>query len=400
MSIDRANFEAVIESDLVELIEGQVPEGLRLEYKAIAYDNDDKSRSEAIKDISAFANAHGGHLILGISEKPKGLPSRLNGLCKDLDIDTEIRRLESLAQTGIEPRIEGLCIRSIRLQGGQHCIVLRIPRSWRPPHRVSRGNLNQFWIRNSAGAHEASVDELRTLFTLGASAQQLAAQFRDARINEFKPRVSDLPPNTDHGVAVLHLVPLASVTAPWSVDLRKAATTLRDEFHALINDGRAPQFTLDGMVVNGSDTRMSSSTTLYRDGKLEATLNNFVLHKFDNAIDAQRFEETIFTALPCYLAGLQGLDVPPPIAVFLTLVDVRRAAYAVGSSPSNNAPQIGRTIATLPPCLIDAYGLPEDYSRALRPAFGALWNTTNRARAGSFSEDGVWSANNFKPFRA
>ena len=399
MPIDRTDFEAVVESDLAELVEGQVPEGLRLEYKAISYDNDDKGRSEAIKDISAFANAHGGHLILGISEKPKGLPSRLNGLGKDVDIDTEIRRLESLAQTGIEPRIEGLRIRAIRLQSGQSCIVVRVPRSWRPPHRLSRGNLNQFWIRNSAGAHEASVDELRTLFTMGASAEQLATQFRDARLREFEYRVSDYPPQTDHGLAVLHLVPLASVTSPWSVDLGKAATELRDEFRALAHDGRAPQFTLDGLVVNGSDAGTSGSTTLYRDGKLEAILNNLVLHKFNNAIDAKTFEEAIFTALPRYLAGLQGLDVPPPIAVFLTLVDVKRAAYAIGSSLPKNAPQIGRAIATLPPCLIDAYGSPEDYSQALRPAFDALWNTTNRARAGSFSEDGVWSIENFKAFR-
>lgn len=127
MSIDRTDFEAVTESDLTELVEGQVPEGLLLEYKAIVYDNDDKGRSEAIKDISAFANALGGHLVLGISEKPKGLPSRLNGLGKDVDIDTEIRRLESLAQTSIEPRIEGLRIRAIRLQSG-HRAARRVPR--------------------------------------------------------------------------------------------------------------------------------------------------------------------------------------------------------------------------------------------------------------------------------
>lgn len=154
------------------------------------------------------------------------------------------------------------------------------------------------------------------------------------------------------------------------------------------------------MVVNSSDKGSSGSTTLYRDGKLKATLNNIVLHQFDNAIDAKSFEEAIFTALPRYLAGLHSLDVPPPIAVFLTLVDVRRAAYAIGSSLPKNAPQIGRAIAALPPCLIDAYGSPEDYSRALRPALDTLWNTTNRARAGSFSEDGEWSLDNFKAFEA
>ncbi|KAB1448550.1 AlbA family DNA-binding domain-containing protein [Bordetella bronchiseptica] len=399
MSIDRTNFEAVTESDLVELVEGQVPEGLQLEYKAIVYENDERGRSEAVKDISAFANAHGGHLILGMSEKPKGLPSRLNGLAKDVDIDTEIRRLESLAQTGIEPRIEGLRIRAIRLQGGQHCIVLRIPRSWRPPHRVTRGNLNQFWIRNSAGAHEASVDELRSLFTLGTGAQQLAAQFRDTRLQEFSQEVSEGgTPRKDHGIAVLHLVPLASVTTPWSVDLGKAATELRENFRALAHDGRGPRFALDGMVVNGMDRGSQGQTLLFRDGKLEATLRNIVFHEFDNTIDAKTFEETILTAVPQYLAGIQSLDIPSPVAVFLTLVDVKHAAYGIGK-PVQNAPRIGRPVAVLPPCLIETYGAEADYSRALQPAFDALWNTANRARAESFSEDGVWLIDNFKPFR-
>ncbi len=38
MSIERADLDAVAEQDLQELVEGQVPESLRLDYKLTTYD--------------------------------------------------------------------------------------------------------------------------------------------------------------------------------------------------------------------------------------------------------------------------------------------------------------------------------------------------------------------------
>lgn len=391
MSIDRVDFDAVSESDLAELVDGLVPEELRLEYKAVLYRNDEDARNEALKDISAFANAYGGHLIIGISQD-KGLPSKLIGLDSTVDVDKEILRLEQLAQTGIEPRIQGLRIRAIRMQDGRHGLVLRIPRSWQPPHRVSRKGVNKFWVRNSAGVHEASVDELRTLFTLGANAQQLATQHRDTRLRAMVDRLGSVVVNNSSR-AVLQMVPLASVTTSLRIDLAKAKSELRENFCALAHDGRGPHFTLDGMVVNAGKDGENGQTILFRDGTLEATLTNIVNKQFGKVISAKWFEEAIFTALPRYLAGMQALDIPPPIAVFLTLIGVNGAAYAVSSSATGA--RIDRTIAMLPACLIEAYGSGADYSKVLQPAFDALWNTTDHARAESFSEDGVWSSDYF-----
>ena len=63
MPIDRLDFDDLSEADLAELITTQVPEGLRIEYKRDLYGNADKDKRKALKDISAFANAFGGHLI-------------------------------------------------------------------------------------------------------------------------------------------------------------------------------------------------------------------------------------------------------------------------------------------------------------------------------------------------
>jgi predicted HTH transcriptional regulator len=170
MPIDRLDFHNLGEGDLAELVAGQVREGLRIEYKRDLYGNADQDKREALEDISAFANAFGGHLILGI-EAHQGIPVALPGL-PGANPDDTILWFEQLTQSGIEPRIQGLRVRAVRLANSAHCVVLRVPKSWYPPHRVSAQNSNRYWIRNSGGVHEASMEEMDRV-----------RQFRDDRIN-------------------------------------------------------------------------------------------------------------------------------------------------------------------------------------------------------------------------
>jgi predicted HTH transcriptional regulator len=163
MSIGRVNFDDISEADLDALIQASVPEGLAIEYKRDPYGNSDADKKETLKDITSFANSAGGHLILGMEER-NGVATGLTGL-PDVDPDALINRLESLVRDGVEPRIVGVRIRAVSLSGGGAALVIRIPKSWNPPHRVSAARSNRFYVRNSGGAHEASVEELRVLFT-------------------------------------------------------------------------------------------------------------------------------------------------------------------------------------------------------------------------------------------
>ena len=66
MSIARTNFDEVSEADLNDLIVADVPEGLAIEYKRDPYGFSDADKKEALKDITSFANAAGGHLVIGM----------------------------------------------------------------------------------------------------------------------------------------------------------------------------------------------------------------------------------------------------------------------------------------------------------------------------------------------
>lgn len=142
MSIERTDFDAISENDLQQLVVGQVPEGLRLEYKRAAYGTSDADKRELLKDVSALANASGGHLIIGIVEGD-GVARELIGLDAAV-VDSELLRMENLVHSGIEPRIAGMRMRQIALANGKQAIVLRIPRSWNSPHRVIAQGVNRF----------------------------------------------------------------------------------------------------------------------------------------------------------------------------------------------------------------------------------------------------------------
>jgi len=145
-----------------------VPESIRLEYKRDLYGNNDNSKKELLKDISAFANSQGGHLILGIDEH-NGVADELYGTSCE-NPDDEILRMEQVIRSGIEPNIADIRIRAVALQGSsqsnQYCFVISIPQSQYPPHRVIANHHHRFYVRNSAGVHEPDVEELRRLFGL------------------------------------------------------------------------------------------------------------------------------------------------------------------------------------------------------------------------------------------
>lgn len=387
LSIDRFDFNQITEGDLSELVVGQVPEGLRIEYKRDLYGNSDADKREVLKDISGFANAFGGHLIIGIEEQ-NGLPVSIPGVA-DGNPDEIVLRLEQIARTGLEPRIQGLRIQAVPLSNGSYCFVVRIPHSWHPPHRVSAQNSNRFWIRNSGGTHEAGVDELRTLFTMGADAQHRVMQFRDERLREILNGQGSRPLQSD-GRLILHIVPLAAVTSSLQVDLEKALQ-LHQAFWPIGSSGMSPRFNLEGFInERGGDLNMGY-TQIFRNGVIEATKASIV-----RTIDGKKYmpsgiEKQIFDVLHKYINGLRDLGVPPPLVVLFTLEGVRGAAYKISNNIFGDPePVIERDVVFLPECIINEYGETIEYHRAVKPAFDALWNTAGRSSAQSFLANGQW----------
>jgi hypothetical protein len=125
-------------SELEALYTGNVKESLALEYKASpAIDKkDDNKKIEMARDVCAFANADGGQIVYGMTEKehdPAGLDDGV-----DSKTYPEIW-FEQVLQQHITPAIPGLRIRHVALKKPMVAVVIDIPATKADPHQVSDG---------------------------------------------------------------------------------------------------------------------------------------------------------------------------------------------------------------------------------------------------------------------
>jgi Putative DNA-binding domain len=389
MAISNINFDDLSERDLVEQIQAGVPEGVLVDYKRDMYGRAEADIKEFLKDVSSFANTAGGHLILGVDETG-GVPTCISALSGDSD--QELQRLENLARDGIEPRIAGLRMKVVPVATGGFVIVLRIPKSWNPPHRVSARNTNRIYGRNSAGAYEFSVEELRVVFTFAASAVDRVRAFRAERLAKIDSGEAIVPLAQNLGRLVLHLVPTSGLGLSNQIDLERAQAA-ENLLRPLASMGRTSRINFDGFsnIHIGRDGQCWSYTQIFRNGAIEAVKVRVVsdLHGNQRVIPTLDFDKWIFECLPGYFSALQRLDVQPPIILMITLQGVRGARLGVGMHYVD-PPLIDRSVLELPEIIIERYGTEDEYQRAARPAFDALWNTGGFSRSQHFDETGRW----------
>ncbi len=275
LSISNTSFEEISELDLQALIDAGVSEGHLIEYKGTLYDRNDEQVKEFLKDASSFENTYGGHLLIGMEES-EGVASRIAQIC-GVDVDAEIARLENLLRDGLEPRVLGIRVRAVAISPIGAVIVVRVPRSWNPPHRVKARNWNRVFARNSAGAHEMSMEELRASFAMAASAYDRARAFRSERNALIDALETPIPIVSDPDRLVLHLVPLAAFGLPGSkVDLNRAGTLLTQLMPIGAHGGFNWRINYEGFITYRPTDPSHGYTQVFRNGLIEAVFTSIV----------------------------------------------------------------------------------------------------------------------------
>lgn len=389
MSVDRSDFFSISNSDLDELIQAGTPEGLFLDYKRDTYGNSDSDKREFLKDVSAFANAQGGHIIIGIEEE-QGIPRRILGL-SDIDQDAEKLRLEQIIRGGLQPRIMGIQTHSVILEGGRFVLIIRIPKSWNPPHRVSANGSNSFWIRNSSGKHEASIEELKNLFTLSSTAIERTRIFRQQRIQSIV-NGQGARPLQGNGRLILHIVPLQAFSSPSQIDLELVHQNSAP-FRPIGASGYSSRYNFDGFV-NYRANEDFGYTQIFRNGILEATKASLIKEREDRRfIPGKGLEEQFFEIFPSYINGLKNIGVQPPLIIMITLEGVQNTGYAVANSfdLGHEPPPLSKADYFLPESVIESYSDNAHYHAAVRPAFDALWNALEFPYDHFFDNNDQWT---------
>ena len=394
MPITRPNFDALDQDDIAELVETGVPEGISLDYKQETYGTSNDQKKEFLKDLSSFANTNGGHLVLGIAEVG-GTPSEIVGL-PDVNIDAELQRLEALVRTGFDPNPLGILMRPVQMDDDKTVIVIRVPKSWNAPHQVSAYGTNRFWARNSAGAHQCSVEELRHLFTATMEFTDRVRDFRDRRINSVTSDQAQVP-IAGGARLLLHLVPMNAFASRDQVS-PQSAHALQHQFRPMGNiESFSPRFNLDGFINVRGGSECHGYTQVDRKGIIEA-----VKCSIEREMQGQEviplFPQVnyLFDAVTSYMKGLEELGIPTPVVVIISMTGVQGAYLGTSTHDMDfyHIPILRQNNMSLPEAMIESYGDVVTYRAAMKPSIDALWNAAGLAACEDLGEDGSWERQN------
>lgn len=393
----------ITEQDLLDLVTNQQAETDWIDYKENSYPWDkipsDKhkviegKKQDLCNDVSAIANAQGGILVLGMAENGDSTPRELVGLEDTLNIDQDIRRLKSVVDSGVRPRIPGLEFRAVGpLSNGKWAIVIQVPRSPLAPHASQVGKeAPLFYIRRSNGNAPMTYEELRMAFTQVDQLVHRVKEFRKERIAALtNPAANpDVPVNLADGLQlILHIVPLWAS----SVDLR----SIKEPEYA--NGFLSKRFNIDGVCISyfREINVAKDYYQFFRNGAVEYVRvfqSNADRPSIESLSDLERW---YIIATNYILHQLAEFQTTFPLIVMITLNNTigwefeRIIYYRLVRSASP------RNLIAIPDLLVEEYPAPTEdrdqaCARLLRDSFDTLWNVFGETPSHTFDKAGKWS---------
>jgi Putative DNA-binding domain len=363
-----------------------------IEYKRETYGGNDDARAEFLGDVSSFANASGGDLVIGIEAKD-GVPVAFTPLTEN--VDAELRRLEQMAQTGLEPRIQKLQTWAVQIDGGS-VLIIRAARSYNSPHRVIFKGKNRFWARSSARKYEPNVDELRAMFTL---APQLAERMHDLRVERIaRIAAGDTPVRLlDEGCLVLHVVPFSAFDLRPPFSLQTAIRNARNFSPMGLLSVQNWRINFDGFLAlsdwGTTATNQRAYVQVFRTGVIEAVASPIVSGQ--DCINVQTLDAMIVKYTRIYAVLLHGCGAEPPLAVMVSLIGVNgRTLVAAFPSPFDNQETVVIDRDQLHCAEVILEDVPSgdpDCAKKLRQTLDQLANAAGRSSSASFDQSGNFS---------
>lgn len=390
------DIDSITIADLQQLIDDSVLERRVLEYKEQLQIRSDDNKKEFLADISSFANSNGGDLIFGIREEDH-YPTELVGV-EIIDIDEEIRRLDSIIRDGIRPRIPFVLINPIQIQGNNYAIIIRIPKSWLNPHMVIFKNSSKFFARASNGKFQLDVDQIRSAFSLSDSKIDRIKEFVQTRLSEVISKSTPIP-LTEFPKICMHIVLLSSIETPMVENFNRVSI---GSISPMFRTGASPAYIADGYLSYASIREDGGSTgyvLIFRNGAVEAVSSFLSNLDREPVLPLTLLEDQIINKIKEYSKKIKILGVEPPAYVFIHLLGVKglglpRSGRFAGF---DDCLAIQKDLIALPNFELLIYGIEYDeaecdyLTKILKLPFDALSNAVGLPRSFSYDKDGEWS---------
>lgn len=217
--INNKSFLECTESDLEVLIDNpDYRENEYLDYKKkfafleISEEKKDVKKviaskvSEFRSDVCAFANAEGGYLIFGVSDK-NGCAEEIEGIeIPNDDTDKfELDRRNNL--NSISPRTPYLKFHFIKLQSGRYVVIIFVKHdSFAPYTHVENESSYFMYKRSGNGKRIMSYTELKNMFNQSLSLDKEIHRYRTERIDYYRSQ-AETEDSIYSRFMLLHIIP-------------------------------------------------------------------------------------------------------------------------------------------------------------------------------------------------
>jgi hypothetical protein len=382
-------LDQIDEEDLRRLVEDQVAEGKSIDYKQALPGKADQERREFLHDVSSFANASGGHLVYGVAEEG-GFAKEICGV-QGINPDRELTRLEEMVRGGLRPRIFGVQFRAIPLEDDRWVLIVKIPKSWNPPHQVTFQSDMRFSARGATGKYLMDVDELRSTLEVSDSIGEKARNFRLARIAKLAAGESHSKA-TEGGFLVVHFLPLAAFTGRLNLSFPKIDGNWPFGPPPFNGSGFSQNYCFDGFVFTSGHPETKDYRLYFRNGAMEYV--DFY-EKRDDPKDPYRMqlpsayvEKAVRKCLEHALNTAKQLELDMPAFVSLSLLGMRGWTWSVGDRYFSTSTPFDSDPILVTEQLIES--LDADLDKVLKLLVDPLWHAAGWEQSPNFI-NGTWT---------
>jgi len=384
-------LDQIDENLLNQVCSEQWDESSTLEFKAMLPQagQEDRPKQEFLKDVAALANAGGGDIVYGVSE----VNGKANALVPIQEAqhsaDATRRRLGQWLESGVEPRVGGIDMHSVRLASGNYILVVRVPASFQRPHRARVGAHWQWPVRSGTHTADLTYSQLRDAFDRGATLGERARKFRDERLTGVISGTTGRPLRPGPR-CVVHLLPMAAIGRDAPIQLQQLSQSACMQFMSSWWGSASRSFNLDGLVVyQGNHAADTGYVQIFRTGCLEAAecVGSMVRERH---IASGRVADHVHEYLNKFLNAAKTWGIGGPAIAAAALLDVHGWPFAYQDTSYMSAfNSADRPHLILPEVWIEDITTAE-LDAIAKPILDTLWQAFDLEACGFFDAQGNW----------
>lgn len=149
---------------IARIVKDHVPESSTLEFKETLVLDKPETKRDLVRDVTAFANASGGSIVVGISEKGMPCHAPMWGHLATVDAEKIRQQVIDLCASHVDPAIPGLDVRT-ELVPETSLVVITVPAAGQIPHAViGFDGKTEYYVRVNDTKKQMTPTELQAAF--------------------------------------------------------------------------------------------------------------------------------------------------------------------------------------------------------------------------------------------